>query len=240
MTQPVVETPGGERIDRLVSTIRARAWVAVLALALAVGAGAAWAAGSEVRSVVRAGGVVVAGDGPVAVPAPGTGSLAGTFVRQGERVSAGSPLAELADADGTRTIVRSTVSGFVARIAVPGTHLRAGATVAAVDPASGPPRALLLVPPEQAAALAPGQPARVAVPGGLATGRVSEVGAFPVTAEDLRHRFGDTPAAGGPRHLVTVELAGARDRVGPAPAQAEITVAVTRPIEALLPGDGHA
>src|SRR5690606_11957313 len=127
-----------------------------------------------------------------------------------------------------------------ARIAVPGTHLRAGATVAAVAPASGPPRALLLVPPEQAAALAPGQPARVAVPGGLATGRVSEVGAFPVTAHDLRHRFGVGPVAGGPGHLVTVELARASDRAGPTPAQAEITGAVPRPIEVRLPGDGHA
>ncbi|SDL13162.1 Biotin-requiring enzyme [Nonomuraea maritima] len=238
MTQPMVDAPGGERIDRLVSTIRARAWLTVLALLLVAGAAAAWAVGGQVRSVIQIAGVVVTGDGPVAVPAPGAGSLAQTLVRKGGEVSAGSPLAVLADEKGTRRTVTSPVSGHVSRIAAPGTPVLAGTAVAAIDTGSGPPRALLLAGPEQAGALTPGQPARVALPGAFLSGRVSEVGAYPVTDEDLRHRFGDVLAAAGTRHLVTVDLHDVRDAVGLSRAQAEITVAVVRPIDALLGGGG--
>ncbi|GIH72518.1 hypothetical protein [Sphaerimonospora thailandensis] len=233
MTTPVLEAPGGERIDQLVSTVRTKAWLAAVALILVAGCGAGWAFFGQVRDVVVATGVLVAGGGPVPVAAPVAGSLAEVLVHAGQEVTPATPLAVLSDGKGNRHIVTGALSGRVLRTAAPGTTLAVGGTVAALDPAAGPLRALLMVGQDRVGALAPGQPVMVA---GAVPGRVGAVEPYPASEEMLRPLFGDALRADG-RYLVSVDL----DR--PAwpgatltPVAAEITVAVVRPVDALFPG----
>ncbi|MFF3664858.1 hypothetical protein [Microtetraspora malaysiensis] len=238
---PVTESPGGERIDQLVSAIRIRAWLAVLALGLVAASGAAWAWFGQVRTVVEATGVLVAGDGPRPVVTTGGGSVAEALVRAGDPVGPGTPLAVVVDGKGARHTVRSAAAGAVTRIAAPGTPVGAGGAVAVVDPVRGPLRALLLVGPDRAGALAAGQAVRVGLPGGVLDGTVRAVAPYPATADELWQRFGDSLVAGGARRLVTVDLGvPAWPGAALAPAQAEITVAVVRPVDAVLPGGGRA
>ncbi|WP_062349302.1 hypothetical protein [Herbidospora yilanensis] len=231
MTTTAVETSGGERIDQLVSTVRTKAWLAAAALVLVAGCGAGWVWWGQVRDVVVARGVLVAGDGPVPVAAPVPGSLAEVLVRAGQEVTPATPLAVIHGGDGARRVVTGTASGRVLRTVAPGTTVGAGATVAVVDPAAGSLRALLVVGPERVGSLAGGQ--AVTVPG-AGPGRVSAVDVYPVSGEQLRPLYGD---ALQPGYLVTVDL----DR--PAwpgatltPVAGEITVDVVRPVDALFGG----
>ncbi|MEW1847625.1 hypothetical protein AB0392_57530 [Nonomuraea angiospora] len=234
MTMTATEAPGGERIDELVSTVRAKAWLAAAALILVAGCAASWAWLGQVRDVVTGTGVLVAGAGPVPVAAPVPGSVAEVLVRVGQEVTPATPLAVLADERGRRHVVTGTAKGRVLRTAAPGAVLAAGGTVAAVDPAAGPLRALLMVGRDRVGALAPGQ--TVTFGGTGVRGRVSAVEPYPASGELLRPLFGEALRADG-RHLVTVDL----DR--PAwpgatltPASGEITVAVVRPVDALFTG----
>jgi hypothetical protein len=235
MTTAAVETAGGERIDQLVSTVRTRAWLAAVALIVVAACGAGWAWFGQVRDVVVASGVLVAGSGPVPVAAPVSGSLAEIRVRAGQEVTPGTPLAVVADAKGIRHVVTGMTNGRVLRTAAPGTTLAAGGAVAVVDPAAGPLRALLVVGHDRVGALSAGQTVTV----GAVRGRVSSVDPYPASGEALRPLFGETLRADG-RYLVTVEL----DR--PAwpgatltPVAGEITVAVVRPLDVLLRGGGR-
>ncbi|WP_062440948.1 HlyD family efflux transporter periplasmic adaptor subunit [Herbidospora daliensis] len=233
MTATAVETSGGERIEQLVSTVRTKAWLAAVALVVVAGSGAGWAWLGQVRDVVLASGVLVAGGGPAPVAAPVAGSLAEVLVSAGQEVAPGTSLAVLAGADGTRRVVVAASAGRVIRTAVPGAALAAGAPVAVVDPAAGPLKAVLLVGPERVGALTAGQPVTVT---GAGPGRVSAVGPYPVSTDQLRPVYGDALTADG-RYLVTVDL----DR--PAwpgatltPVAGEITVATVRPVDALFHG----
>ncbi|SEH02060.1 hypothetical protein SAMN05444920_123116 [Nonomuraea solani] len=230
MTTTAVEAPGGERIDELVSTVRTKAWLAAVALILVAGCAASWALLGQVRDVVTGTGVLVAGTGPVPVAAPVAGSVAKVLVRVGQEVTPATPLAVLADGRGREHVVTGTASGRVLRAAAPGTTLTAGGAVAAVDPVTGPLRALLLVDRDRIGALAPGQ--TVTLSGANVRGRVSAVEPYPASEE----LFGEALKVDG-RHLVTVDL----DR--PAwpgatltPVSGEITVAVVRPVDALFAG----
>ncbi|MEV8633950.1 hypothetical protein AB0395_20050 [Streptosporangium sp. NPDC051023] len=236
MTVPAVETPGGERIDLLVSTVRTKAWLAAVALVLVVASGAGWAWLGQVRDVVVATGVLVAGDGPVPVAAPVSGSLAKVLVHAGQEVTPMTPLAVLSDDRGGRYVVTGTVSGRVLRTAAPGTTLAAGGTVAAVDPVAGPLRALLVVGGDRIGALTPGLPVTA---GGAGQGRVSAVAPYPASGELLRPLFGDALRAEG-RYLVTVDLGRpAWPGATLTPVSGEITVAVVRPVDVLFPGGGR-
>ncbi|WP_157548351.1 biotin/lipoyl-binding protein [Nonomuraea candida] len=234
MTMTAVEAPGGERIDELVSTVRTKAWLAAVALVLLAACAASWAWLGQVRDVVAGDGVLVAGAGPVPAAAPVAGSVAEVLVRVGQEVTPGTPLAVLAGARGRGQVVRAATAGRVLRTAAPGTTLAAGGAVAAIDPAGGPLRALLLVGRDRLALLSPGQ--AVTFGGTGLRGRVSAVEPYPASAEALRPLFGADPRTEG-RHLVTVDL----DR--PAwpgatltPVSGEITVAVRRPVDALFSG----
>ncbi|TKK89540.1 biotin/lipoyl-binding protein [Herbidospora galbida] len=233
MTTTAVETSGGERIEQLVSTVRTKAWLAAVALVVVAGSGAGWAWLGQVRDVVLASGVLVTGSGPAPVAAPVAGSLAEVFVRAGQEVTPGTPLAVLADADGSRRVVTGTSAGRVIRTAVPGTALAAGAPVVVVDPATGPLKAVLLVGHDRIGALTAGQSVAVS---GAGLGRVSAVDPYPASNDQLRPVYGDALKADG-RYLVTVDL----DR--PAwpgatltPVAGEITVATVRPVDALFHG----
>jgi hypothetical protein len=234
MTMTAVESPGGERIDELVSTVRTKAWLAAVALILVAACGASWAWLGQVNDVVTGAGVLVVGAGPVPVAAPVTGSVAEVLVRPGQEVSQGTPLAVLADERGRRQVVTATTSGRVLRAAAPGTPLSAGGAVATVDPAAGPLRALLLVGRDRLVELAPGQ--SVTFDGTGVRGRVSAVEPYPASEELLRPLYGDALQAEG-RHLVTVELDGpAWPGATLTPVKAQITIAVVRPVDALFGG----
>ncbi|MFC4535348.1 hypothetical protein [Sphaerisporangium dianthi] len=239
MTMTAVEAPGGERIDQLVSTVRTKAWLAAVALILVAACAASWAWFGQVRDVVTGTGVLVVGGGPVPVTASVSGSLAEVLVRPGQEVTPTTPLAVLADARGRRHVVTGTASGRVLRTAAPGTPLAAGGAVAAVDPAAGPLRALLLVGRERLGALAPGQPVAFAGDGagaGALRGRVSAVDPYPASGELLRPLFGEALRADG-RYLVTVDVDGqAWPGATLTPVSGEITVAVVRPVDALFNG----
>ncbi|MEV4356608.1 hypothetical protein [Nonomuraea sp. NPDC049625] len=234
MTMTATEAPGGERIDELVSTVRAKAWLAAAALILVAGCAASWALLGQVRDVVAGTGVLVAGAGPVPVAAPVPGSVAEVLVRVGQEVTPATPLAVLADERGRRHVVTGTARGRVLRTAAPGAVLAAGGTVAAVDPAAGPLRALLMVGRDRIGALAPGQ--TVTFGGTGARGRVSAVEPYPASGELLRPLFGEALRADG-RHLVTVDLdRQAWPGATLTPVSGEITVAVVRPVDALFAG----
>ncbi|GGK97791.1 hypothetical protein Sme01_61370 [Sphaerisporangium melleum] len=237
MTMTAVEAPGAERIDELVATVRTKAWLAAVALILVAACAAGWAWFGQVRDVVVATGVLVAGGGPVPVAAPVSGSVAEVLVRPGQDVAPAAPLAVLADAKGRRQVVTAPAAGRVLRTAAPGATLAAGGAVAALGPGAGPLRAVLAVGRERAGALRPGQPVAFG-PGGTVTGRVLAVDPYPASADLLRPAFGDALQAGG-RHLVTVDL----DRPAWPGATltsvtGEITVAVVRPVDVLLSRGG--
>lgn len=220
-----------------------RAWAAVLALVLIAGAVGAWSWLARVATVVRLPGVLVAGQGPVSVPAAASGVVSRVLVTPGSPVLAGQVVADLVG--GRRPVpVRALQAGTVMSVsAVPGDQVGRGSPVIMTDPARMPLNAVLFAGVTAGLTLYRGEQVSVAYPGGQRAGTVSTIGLYPADPAEVRQLLGGQ-VPGAPStwvRLITVRLSGAQSFPGASltPVTATVTVARQRPFDVIMHG-GHS
>ncbi|GAA4843949.1 hypothetical protein [Kitasatospora terrestris] len=175
-------------LDQPVRLIGARLWVAGVALLLAVGAGAGWAAFGSLPHTLTVNAVVAHGPAPVQVAADRAGALFETRVRPGDRVAAGQTVAVVRTAGEGDVEVRAAAPGTVtALLAAPGAQLAPGSPVVALDPSDAPAVVrLVATSAKDAARLAPGRAVLVPLPGGgVVRAVVTAADPLPVAAGSL-------------------------------------------------------
>ncbi|MFG2820591.1 hypothetical protein ACGFX4_14325 [Kitasatospora sp. NPDC048365] len=175
-------------LDQPVRLIGARLWVAGVALLLAVGAGAGWAAFGSLPHTLTVNAVVAHGPAPVQVAADRAGALFETRVRPGDRVAAGQTVAVVRTAGEGDVEVRAAGPGTVtALLAAPGAQLAPGSPVVALDPSDAPAVVrLVATSAKDAARLAPGRAVLVPLPGGgVVRAVVTAADPLPVAAGSL-------------------------------------------------------
>ena len=246
MSDPRRRPSPADELDDLLVIVPASRWLVLLALVLVVAGGAAWAFLGSVPETVSLSGVLVRGNGPVAALAGAPGTLTALEVGQGDPVLAGQVLATVTAPDGQAQPVSSPATGrVVSALAAPGQAVPAGGPLVAVDPGTGPLRAVLLVPYRDGLPVRPGLAVRLRLgpapsPAG-AGGVVREVGAYPASTADLRGRFAGVAAdqlsgVPGPWRLVVVDVAASGWAAVPSLTSvfADVTVSERRPVDILL------
>lgn len=247
----------GERM-----TLVPRGYLAALLVILLAAAGlVGWSVLGSVPTSAHLTGIVVHGSGPVPVPAPSSGTVAELTVHPGDQVESGQTVATVATPGGKRLPVRSPKSGVVLGIAAgPGDAVSTGSPIVSLDPGTPALTGWLFLPADQGFPVGVGSPvtARLTSAQSLITtnGRVSAVGAYPVTLDEISRMLGGLPAelavsGAGPYRLVTVSLTGLGvtgalqvDLDGAAAARlpaliplvADVETGSVRPIDALLGG----
>lgn len=209
-------TSGLERLDQLIVVTPARAWVALLALAVLLGGLIAWAALAQVRVTQDAPAAFIPGGALAQASAPVDGIVESVAVRPGEAIAAGATIAVIRDLDGRRTRVQSGDSGrILAALAAPGDTVTSGAVLAKIE-RRGAPRLRAFPSFEVAQQLAPGDVAVVTVSGtaGERTAfdaRVVRIGRVPLDRSDVAALVGDSALArllvGADETVTAVELA---------------------------------
>ncbi|MFI6897882.1 HlyD family efflux transporter periplasmic adaptor subunit [Streptomyces sp. NPDC050256] len=198
-----------------------RGWIAVFVVMIVMAGACVWAVFARLEVTVDAPGVLSHPGGTSQVQSPYTGMARELLVKPAQQVRAGQAVARLTD-DGGR--VRTVTSPFAGKVIsatmTSGQIVRVGTTLATVERTDLPGDrmvALVFVPADQAALLAPGRPVALSVSTappaayGLLRGRVAEIAPYPLTHEALASLVGGDLAADGyykgraPR-LVTVEL----------------------------------
>jgi multidrug efflux pump subunit AcrA (membrane-fusion protein) len=189
-----------EQLDEVVRLATIPAWLLSVTLAAVVAGAGAWATFGSVATTVRANGVLIHSQGISTLDATISGQVVKVWATPNEHVSAGTPLYTVTAADGHQTTVTSPWSAYVVNLDVSaGQLLQPGTPVADMEPLNLPGEvleAVVFVPANYAAALAPGTKVEVSTPQaptsvfGTMSGTVTSVGAFPETAASLRAFFG--------------------------------------------------
>ncbi|MFF8861417.1 HlyD family efflux transporter periplasmic adaptor subunit [Streptomyces sp. NPDC015139] len=210
-----------DELDAPVLLAAPRGWIAVFVVMIVIAGACVWALVARLEVTVAAPGVLTHPGGTSQVQSPYTGLARELLVRPAEQVRAGQPVARLTDGTGHARTITSPFSGKVISAALTtGQFVRAGATVATVERTDLPDDrlvALVFVPADQAARLAPGRPVDLSVSTappaafGLLRGRVTAVDPYPLTREGLAAIAGGDLAAetfhrGQAPRLVTVDL----------------------------------
>ncbi|MCX5203658.1 HlyD family efflux transporter periplasmic adaptor subunit [Streptomyces sp. NBC_00237] len=214
-----------DELDAPVLLAAPRGWIAVFVVMIVMAGACVWAAFARLDVTVDAPGVLSHPAGTSQVQSPYTGMARELLVRPAQEVSAGQPVARLTDDAGrVRTVTSPFAGKVISATMTSGQLVRVGATLATVERTDLPGDrlvALVFVPADQAARLAPGRPVSLSVSTappaayGLLRGKVARIDPYPLTKEALASLVGGDLAADGyhrgqaPR-LVTVDLI--RDR----------------------------
>ncbi|MEU6486925.1 HlyD family efflux transporter periplasmic adaptor subunit [Streptomyces sp. NPDC046887] len=184
-----------EEIDLPVRLARPQGLLVLSVTLLAVAAAALWAVTGTVSATVRAPAVLTHGQGGYVLQSPVTGQVTGALVEEGDRVAQGAPLFELRTAEGARSVVRAPAPGRVTALASGiGTVVTTGADLASVERVAHPDdplTAVVYVPADRAASLAPGAAVDLTVDSapvqryGVLRGQVREVGRTPQSRQRI-------------------------------------------------------
>lgn len=229
--------PRAGELDDVVRLTTRRSWALLLAVLLALGAGAAWAGLARIESTVSLDGILLAGPGPALVTAPAPATVDSVTAVVGQPVAAGEVLLTLRG-DGAPIPVTSPVAGIVTSLtARPGAWVDGGAPLGAIDRVDQPLSALLLLD----AGAPPGIPAGTRVRGAGLTGTVTQVEPYPLTSADLAGRYGigrlPGPAADRLVRPVLVDLGvPAWPGATATPVRLDLIVGERRPVDVLLGG----
>jgi multidrug efflux pump subunit AcrA (membrane-fusion protein) len=198
-----------------------RGWVTVLAITAITAAAGAWAVFGHLPETVRANGLLSRPLGVAQVQSLHAGLVREVTASVGAFVSAGQSVGEVGDAQGNVSPVPSPFAGQVISVDVTaGQVIGLGAPVVTLERTGTAGEnlvAMLLVPSDQATAVAPGQEVGLAVASapsaafGLLRGRVASISPYPLTnAEASAVYGGPLPAsvfdASHPPRLVVVQL----------------------------------
>ncbi|MFC4056738.1 HlyD family efflux transporter periplasmic adaptor subunit [Planomonospora corallina] len=189
-----------------------RGWIAVFVVMIMMAGVLVWSFVGQLRISVTAPGVLTHPGGTALIQSHYTGLTRRVLVRPGDRVIVGQPVAELLDAEGRTRTVDSPFTGQVVGTTVSdGQVVAIGGTVATVERTDIPGDrlvAMVFVPADRAAWIAPGRPVDLSVSTapaaafGLLRGRVTSVGRYPLTEEALAGLVGGQLAA---RRYATVQ-----------------------------------
>lgn len=234
-----------EQLDQLMRVTSPTAWLALAALGGLVLAALLWSLVGTLPVEVSGSAVVIREGGIQTLW--GEGQLERLHVTAGDRVTAGEPLATLADGE----LLSAPFDLHVLEVGVPeGSLLQAGVPLLTFERA-GPDvatRAVMLLAPHDARQIRAGMPVRMKPLGGdgqrALDGKVTEVGTFPTTSEGVARLLGSTElgyllGGGELGYLVHVQLlpdGGETASLPPSgtPGQATILVSQRRPIEYVL------
>lgn len=194
-----------EELDLPVRLARPRGTFALAVTVAAMAAAAFWAVTGHVTSTEAAPGILTYAQGSYVLQSPVAGQVTAVLVREGQRVAADAPLARVrAPAGGTAT-VRAIAAGRVTSLATSiGTVVTTGADVATIERAAHPGdplMAMLYLPAEGGASVAPGQPVDLTVQSvpaqqyGVLHGKVKAVGRTAQTRGQIAGFLGDPQLA---------------------------------------------
>lgn len=240
-------------LDRPVRLIGGRLWLGVVALLLAVGAGAGWGAAGSLPHTLSVPGVLAHGPAPVVARAARPGSVLSVLVAPGAQVVQGQPVAVLGTgAVAAPSTVTAPETGTVTDVlAAPGSVVAAGAGVVAVDPSAAPDTVRLFVgSAAEFAELRLGQKLLIQYQNGRAELRITSLDPYPASAATLDGTL-PVPVPGlpsGSAPVWTVYAAldlppGAADpaATGPVLVAASVDLGARHPYQVLfdIPGAGR-
>ena len=198
-----------------------RGWIAVfVVLIIMIGAGT-WVFAGRLPITLSASGLLTRPGGTAQLQSPYTGVVRHLFVHPADPITSGQRVAEVVSPDGTAQFVRSPFTGQVIDLSVSdGQVVTMGTTVVTVERTDAPNDrllAMIFVPSDHAVRVAPGDRVDLAVstapPGafGLLRGRVTSIGAYPLTSQALSGLVGGESAAqpylsGAAPRLIIVDL----------------------------------
>jgi multidrug efflux pump subunit AcrA (membrane-fusion protein) len=210
-----------DELDAPVLLAAPRGWIAVFVVLIVMAGACVWSLSARLHVTVDAPGMLTRPGGTSQVESPYSGMARELLVRPAQQVRAGQPVARVDDGHGRVRTVKSPFAGKVISATLPtGQAVRVGDTVATVERTDLPDDRLLafvFVPNEQAARLVPGRSVNLSVSTappaafGLLRGKVTSVGAYPLTREALSALVGGELAArrlgkGEAPRLVVVDL----------------------------------
>jgi hypothetical protein len=182
-----------------------RGWIAVFVVMITMAGGLFWAFADELRISITAPGVLTHPGGTASVQSHYAGLARRVLVRPGDRVVVGQAVAELQDSEGKLQTVASPFTGQVIGTTVSdGQVVAVGTTIATVERTDVPGDrlvAMVFVPADRTAMIAPGRPVDLSVSTapaaafGLLRGRVTSVSRYPLTEEALAGLVGGQLAA---------------------------------------------
>ncbi|MFI9721807.1 hypothetical protein ACIHFE_19460 [Streptomyces sp. NPDC052396] len=237
--------------------------VLAVTLLVMVAAGV-WVFTGSVSSQLSAPGILTHPDGSYLLQSPYAGQVTTVLAKEGQLLSPGTPLAEIATDHGVRA-VRAVAPGRVTTlVARTGTVLTTGADVAIVERLRSPDDplvAMVYIPGDGGAGISPGAPVDLTVPSvprerfGVLRGHVAAVGRTPQTQAQLSGFLGDSRLAAqfgrqGDPVAVLVRLERSATASGyrwssaggppyplgsPTPVIAAVHLAAQRPVDWLLP-----
>jgi HlyD family secretion protein len=151
-----------ERFDEAIVIVSSRSAFALTMIGVLLAALLVWAIFGRVSVGLEGRGVVVSGSGVQPVIATEPGTLIDLPAQVGDYVAQGEAVARLRTSAGHLAAIRATGSGMLAqRSPQLGSFIRAGDTVAVIEPANAVPAAIVFVPVESDRRAAVGMPVNI-------------------------------------------------------------------------------
>jgi biotin carboxyl carrier protein len=154
--QALAKLQSPEELDLPVRFARPQGWLVLSVTVVAMAAASVWAVTGSVTSTVSAPAIITHGQGSYLLQSPVAGQVTAVLAKQGQRVSAGSPVLKVRTAKG-EAVVRTLDAGRVSALAATvGQIIQTGANVAAVEKVArtgDPLYATVYVPAENAASI---------------------------------------------------------------------------------------
>lgn len=182
-----------ERFDEAIVIVSSRSALALAMVGALLAGAALWAIFGRVPVGLQGRGVIVTGSGVQPVIASEAGTLIDLPADVGDSVAQGEAVARIRTAGGRIVALRSTGGGVLAqRSPQLGSFVRAGDTVAVIEPARAVPAAVVFVPVETDRRAAVGMPVNVspadASPDvfGYLRGHVTYVAPFPASPDRIK------------------------------------------------------
>lgn len=181
-----------DQLDKLVSIVSPRLWVALSALLVAAAGAIVWSSVATVPTTISAPGYYLPQGGLRKIAAPASGILSRMIISDGEHVIAGEPLGSIALPGGGTVDVAASETGVVIEAnAAPDSYVSSGEDLGQILPVGWPLVVYSYVPSEKAAGLLPGVPVQVSFGVGIgatygyAVGKVLSSSQFPVSSAHL-------------------------------------------------------
>ena len=216
---PSRATTPAEQVEQRLQVTSPRMWLALAGFVVLIVVGLVWGILGRAADQVTGIGVMLPSDGLYDLSSPNPGIVRGIKARNGDELTAGETVLNLALADGSVKEVTSAIDGTILALLVKlGSYVDAGSPVATIEPAGSDLQVAMFVGASDGKQVRPGMTAFIApstTPSsqyGAMRGKVTEVSGLTVSAEQLAVTLGaNSPLIkvlldSGPALEVTVQL----------------------------------